>query len=127
MQHSDTVHSRYLMSTAAFDRIGLLQITTTLSRDNKDKTLLLLRGGEDGVGLVHLDEVCVNNNSNNNITNLVTAGPQVQLQQLVPLQQPAAEVEQALHLIRRGQQRGQGSLQRPRVAHGEEMYLKVFV
>ena len=91
-------HSRYLISTAAFDRIGLLQITTTLSRDNKDKTLLLLRGGEDGVGLVHLDEVGVNNN-NNNITNLVTAGPQVQLQQLVPLQQPAAEVEQALHLL----------------------------
>ena len=90
-------HSRYLISTAAFDRIGLLQITTTLSRDNKDKTLLLLRGGEDGVGLVHLDEV--GNNNNNNITNLVTAGPQVQLQQLVPLQQPAAEVEQALHLL----------------------------
>ena len=125
MQHSDTVHSRYLMSTAAFDRIGLLQITTTLSRDNKDKTLLLLRGGEDGVGLVHLDEVGINNN--NNIMNLVTAGPQVQLQQLVPLQQPAAEVEQALHILRRGQQRGQGSLQRPRVAHGEEMYLKIFV
>ena len=126
MQHSDTVHSRYLMSTAAFDRIGLLQITTTLSRDNKDKTLLLLRGGEGGVGLVHLDEVGIINN-NNNITNLVTAGPQVQLQQLVPLQQPAAEVEQALHILRRGQQRGQGRLQRPRVAHGEEMYLKIFV
>ena len=125
MQHSDTVHSRYLMSTAAFDRIGLLQITTTLSRDNKDKTLLLLRGGEGGVGLVHLDEVGINNN--NNMTNLVTAGPQVQLQQLVPLQQPAPEVEQTLHLLRRGHQRGQGSLQRPRVAHGEEMYLKVFV
>ena len=102
----------------------MLQITTTESRDNKDKTLLLLRGGEGGVGLVHLDEVGSNNNNNNNnnnMTNLVTAGPQVQLQQLVPLQQPAAEVEQALHLLRRGQERGQGRLQRPRVAHGEEI------
>ena len=106
----------------------MLQITTTESRDNKDKTLLLLRGGEGGVGLVHLDEVSINSSNNiNNITIIVTAGPQVQLQQLVPLQQPAAEVEQALHLLRRGQERGQGRLQRPRVAHGEEMYLKIFL
>ena len=105
----------------------MLQITTTESRDNKDKTLLLLRGGEGGVGLVHLDEVSINSSNNNNITIIVSAGSQVQLQQLVPLQQPAEEVEQALHLLRRGQERGQGRLQRPRVAHGEEMYLKIFL
>ena len=42
---------------ASQDKFGVFQVTTTASRDDKNRLLLLIQGGQDGGLFVHLDEV----------------------------------------------------------------------
>ena len=48
-------HKLYIL--ASQDKFGVFQFTSTASRDDKNKLLLLIQGGQDGGLFVHLDEV----------------------------------------------------------------------